>query len=100
MATKEKTGDKLRFDPRGDSVRLSRRAFLRMAEATVGFLLGGVLAGAELFGLYTPFGVAAVAASGSGVTGFSTLAGACLGYLCLEGLTDGMRYAALLKVYF
>ena len=94
MATKEKTGDKLRFDPRGDSVRLSRRAFLRMAETTVGFLLGGVLAGAELFGLYTPFGVAAVAASGSGVTGFSTLAGACLGYLCLEGLTDGMRYAA------
>ena len=94
MATKEKTGDKLRFDPRGDSVRLSRRAFLRMAETTVGFLLGGVLAGAELFGLYTPFGVAAVAASGSGVTGFSTLAGACLGYLCLEGLTNGMRYAA------
>ncbi|MBR5534177.1 MAG: SpoIIE family protein phosphatase [Ruminiclostridium sp.] len=94
MATKEKTGDKQLFYPRGDSVRLSRRAFLRTAETAVGFLLGGILAGAELFGLYTPFGVAAVAASGSGFTGFSTLAGACLGYLCLEGLTDGMRYAA------
>ncbi|MBR2491609.1 MAG: SpoIIE family protein phosphatase [Ruminiclostridium sp.] len=94
MATKEKTGGKLLSDPRGDSVRLSRRAFLRRLETAVGFLLGGVLAGAEIFGLYTPFGVAAVAASGSGLTGFSALAGACLGYLCLEGLTDGMRYAA------
>ncbi len=94
MATKEKTGEKLLAFPRGDSVRLSRRAFLRTAETAVGFLLGGVLAGAELFGLYAPFGVAAVAAAGSGLTGFSTLAGACLGYLCLEGLTDGMRYAA------
>ena len=94
MATKEKTGEKLLAFPRGDSVRLSRRAFLRGAETAVGFLLGGVLAGAELFGLYAPFGVAAVAAAGSGLTGFSTLAGACLGYLCLEGLTDGMRYAA------
>ena len=94
MATKEKTGDKLLSYPRGDGVRLSRRAFLRRLETAVGFLLGGVLAGAEIFGRYTPFGVAAVAAAGSGLTGFSTLAGACLGYLCLEGLTDGMRYAA------
>lgn len=94
MATKEKTVGKLLAFPRGDSVNLSRRAFLRAAETAVGFLLGAVLSGAELFGLYAPFGVAAVAAAGSGLTGFSTLAGACLGYLCLEGLTDGMRYAA------
>ena len=60
----------------------------------MGFLLGAVLAGAEIFGLYAPFGVAAVAAAGSGLSGFCTLAGTCLGYLCLEGLTDGMRYAA------
>lgn len=64
------------------------------AEAAAGFFLGAVLAGAELFGLYAPFGVAAAAASGSGLAGFCTTAGACLGYLCLEGLTDGMRYAA------
>lgn len=55
----------------------------------MGFLLGAVLAGAEIFGLYAPFGVAAVAAAGSGLSGFCTLAGTCLGYLCLEGLTDG-----------
>ena len=94
MATKEKTGGRLLRFPRGDSVNLSRRAFMGAAERAVGFLLGAVLSGAEIFGLYAPFGVAAVAAAGSGSTGFCTLAGACLGYLCLEGLTDGMRYAA------
>ena len=49
----------------------------------------GILAGAEIFGFYAPFGVAAVAAAGSGLSGFCTLAGSCLGYLCLEGMTDG-----------
>ena len=49
MATKEKTGDKLRFDPRGDSVRLSRRAFLRMAETTVGAI--------QMRGFFTMFGI-------------------------------------------
>lgn len=94
MATKERTGGRLLGFPRGDRVNLSRRAFMGVAERAVGFLLGAVLSGSEIFGLYAPFGVAAVAASGSGSTGFCTLAGACLGYLCLEGLTDGMRYAA------
>ena len=94
MATKERAGEKLLRFPRRDTVNVSRRAFLGLAKAGVGFLLGAVLAGAELFGLYAPFGVAAVAAAGSGVSGFCTLAGTCLGYLCLEGLTDGMRYAA------
>ena len=94
MATKERAGEKLLRFPRRDTVNVSRQAFLGLAEAGVGFLLGAVLAGAELFGLYAPFGVAAVAAAGSGVSGFCTLAGTCLGYLCLEGLTDGMRYAA------
>lgn len=94
MATKERTGGRLLRFPRGDQVNVSRRAFLGLAEAGVGFLLGAVLAGAELFGLYAPFGVAAVAAAGSGLSGFCTLAGTCLGYLCLEGMTDGMRYAA------
>ena len=94
MATKERAGGRLLRFPRRDQVNVSRRAFLGLAEAGVGFLLGAVLAGAEIFGLYAPFGVAAVAAAGSGLSGFCTLAGTCLGYLCLEGLTDGMRYAA------
>ncbi len=94
MATKEKTGGRLLRFPRRDSVNVSRRAFMGMVEVGTGFLLGAVLSGAEIFGRYAPFGVAAVAAAGSGVVGFSTLAGSVLGYLCLEGLTDGMRYAA------
>ncbi len=94
MATKERTGGRLLRFPRRDTVNLSRRAFMGLAEAGVGFLLGAVLSGAEIFGLYAPFGVAAVAAAGSGLSGFCTLAGTCLGYLCLEGMTDGMRYAA------
>ncbi len=94
MATKERAGGRLFRLPRRDTVKVSRRAVMGLAEAGVGFLLGGVLAGAELFGLYAPFGVAAVAAAGSGMSGFCTLAGSCLGYLCLEGMTDGMRYGA------
>lgn len=92
MATKERAG--LFHLPRRDTVKLSRRRLMGLAEAGVGFLLGGILAGAEIFGLYAPFGVAAVAAAGSGLSGFCTLAGSCLGYLCLEGMTDGMRYGA------
>ena len=94
MAAREKTGGTLRPVSPQDTVRLSRRRLAGLAETAIGFLLGGVLSGAELFGVYAPFGVAAVAAAGSGLTGFGTLCGACLGYLCLEGLTDGMRYAA------
>lgn len=90
MATKEKLR-RLRF---GRQESLPRQAVMNWAECGVGFLLGAVLAGAEIFGRYAPFGVAAVAAAGSGLRGVCTLAGSCLGYLCLEGMTDGMRYAA------
>ena len=92
MITKGKTRG-TRLDRPPDFTTL-RRPLLRWLDAGVGFCLGGVLAGAELFGLYAPFGVAAVAAAGSGITGFAATLGACLGYLCLEGMTDGMRYAA------
>lgn len=88
-----RTGTRRRL-PHWDRAAFSQRALVGAMESGVGFLLGGVLAGAEIFGLYAPFGVAAVAAAGSGLAGFCTLAGAALGYLCLEGLTDGMRYAA------
>ena len=90
MATKEKLR-RLRF---GRQESLPRQAVMSWTECGVGFLLGAVLAGAEIFGRYAPFGVAAVAAAGSGLTGVCTLAGSCLGYLCLEGMNDGMRYAA------
>ena len=40
MATKERAGGRLLRFPRRDTVNLSRRAFMGMAEAGVGFLLG------------------------------------------------------------
>ena len=45
MATKERAGGRLLRFPRRDQVNVSRRAFLGLAEAGVGFLLGAVLAG-------------------------------------------------------
>ena len=69
MATKERAGGRLLRFPRRDTVNLSRRAFMGMAEAGGGFLLGAVLSGAEIFGLYSPFGVALVGAAGSGLCG-------------------------------
>ena len=51
MATKERAGGRLLRFPRRDTVNLSRRAFMGMAEAGVGFLLGAVRSGAEIFGL-------------------------------------------------
>ena len=62
MATNERLR-RLRF-PQRDTVRMSRRALMGTAECGVGFLLGAVLAGAEIFGLYAPFGVAAVTVGG------------------------------------
>ena len=52
MITKGKTrGNRLDRPP--DFTTL-RRPLLRWLDAGVGFCLGGVLAGAELFGLYAP----------------------------------------------
>ncbi|NCC69556.1 MAG: stage II sporulation protein E, partial [Clostridia bacterium] len=67
---------------------------IRGAECVIRFLLGAILAGAEVFGDYAPFGVAMVGASGSGAAGFSALLGACFGYLSFLGFTESLRYVA------
>lgn len=67
---------------------------IRAVECVIRFLLGAVLAGAEIFGGYAPFGVALVGASGSGTGGFFTLLGVCLGYISFLGFTGALRYAA------
>ncbi len=69
-------------------------ALVRAAECVMRFLLGAVLAGAELFGGYAPFGLGLVACSGSGLDGFCALLGACFGYLSFQGLVAGLRYVA------
>lgn len=69
-------------------------ALVRTAEHLIRFFLGAVLAGAEIFGGYAPFGVAMVGASGSGLDGFFALVGACFGYLSFRGLVESLRYVA------
>ena len=73
---------------------LKAPALIRGAEYAIRFLLGAVLAGAEILGGYAPFGVSFVGASGSGVDGMAALLGACFGYLSFQGLTAGLRYVA------
>ena len=75
-------------------------ALVRAAEYLIRFTLGAVLAGAEIFGGYAPFGLSMVGCSGSGLDGFSALLGACLGYLSFRGLTDGLRYVAAAILIF
>ncbi len=55
-------------------------------------LLGAVLAGGVVFQKFSPFGVAMVAASGSGLCGAGALAGTCLGYLSLVDFSTALRY--------
>ena len=55
-------------------------------------MLAAVLAGAEVFGGFAPFGVAMVGASGTGLCGGAALLGAGFGYLTLLGFSDALRY--------
>ena len=59
-------------------VVLRAPALVRGAECAIRFSLGAVLAGAEIFGGYAPFGLSMVGCSGSGLDGFAALIGACL----------------------
>ena len=81
-------------------VVLRSAALVRTAECVIRFLLGALLAGAEIFGGYAPFGLGLVAASGSGIDGFCALLGACFGYLSFQGFAQGLRYAAAAILIF
>ena len=81
-------------------VVLRAPALTRWAERIIRVLLGAVLAGAEIFGGYAPFGVGMVACSGSGTDGLCALLGACFGYLSFRGFSDGLRYAAACVLVF
>ena len=98
MATKEKLttrAARLREEARETGkVVLRAPALVRTAECIIRFLLGALLAGAEIFDGYTPFGLGLVGASGSGLDGFCALLGACFGYLTMQGFAEGLRYTA------
>ena len=94
MATKEKLktrAARLREEARETGkVVLRAPVLVRLAECMIRFLLGALLAGAEIFGGYAPFGIGLVGASGSGLDGFCALLGVCFGYLAMEGLAEGL----------
>lgn len=93
MATKEKIKGKrpkVRFREGGQT----RTGIMKLAEVGICLLLGAILSSAQVFGRCTPFGVAAVAAAGSGLIGFCTLIGAVGGYLLFQGINGGLQYAA------
>ena len=72
----------------------------QLVDALCRLLLGAVLSAAEIFQGCTPFGLAFVAASGSGLEGFSALVGAVLGAMLHGGFADGLRYAAAAVLIF
>ena len=104
MATKEKLRTKaarLREEARETGKVVFRApALVRTAECVIRFLLGALLAGAEIFGGYAPFGLGLVGASGSGLDGFCALLGACFGYLTMQGMPEGLRYTAACILVF
>lgn len=84
----------------GNYLALRLPVAMRMAECAIRFLVGAVLAGAEMFGGFAMCGVAMTAASGAGVEGFAALLGAGFGYLAFRGLVDGLRYVAAAVLVF
>ena len=98
MATKEKLrtrAARLREEARETGkVVLRAPALVWGAECVIRALLGALLAGADIFGGYAPFGLGLVGASGSGLGGFCALLGASFGYLTMQGFSAGLRYAA------
>lgn len=75
-------------------VRLSASAVTLGAEGVIHFLLAAVLSGSVLLEDCAPFGVALVGAAGSGLCGACALLGACFGYLCMLGFSQGLRHAS------
>ena len=79
---------------RGQTARLGRTglsgpAVLRTAEVGIHLMLAAVLAGAEVFGGFAPFGVAMVGASGTGLCGGAALLGVHLEGPCLSSEYKG-----------
>lgn len=85
---------------RTGQIRLPTAAVALGVEAGIHFLLAAVLAAAVLPGERAPFGVALVAASGSGVCGGAALLGACFGSLSTLGFTQGVRHTSAAILVF
>ncbi len=73
---------------------------VRSAYAMLSFLAGFLISAARLLGSGSPFGVAAVAASGSGIYGVGCLIGTALGYIVTGGVAWGIRYSAAAMIVY
>ncbi len=71
---------------------LSAPAVQLLLEVGIHTLLGAVLAGGMVLEGCAPFGVALVAAAGTGLCGAGALVGAGFGYLALLPFSDALRY--------
>lgn len=72
-----------------------RPELLRAADCLLRFLLAVGLSQAEVFGGFTPFGVAVVAVSGAGVTGFVAFLGVVLGAYLGGDFLFGLKYISM-----
>ncbi len=70
------------------------------AWAVIHFVGGVMLASARLLGTAGPFGMAAVTASGAGLNGVCTLAGAAIGYIISTGFSGSIRYLAAIVLAY
>lgn len=94
MSTKEEIKEKARRLQESGQLVLRWPVLVQLAEYLIRMLLAGILAGAEIFGGYAPFGLGMVAASGAGLEGTSAVIGACVGYMMFRGFLDGLPYVA------
>ncbi len=94
MSTKEEIKERAARAKEAGQVVLRWPVVVQVAEYLIRMLLGGLLAGAEIFGGYAPFGLGMTAASGAGLEGLSALVGACFGYMAFRGFADGLPYVA------
>ena len=83
-----------------EQIQLPVSAVSLWAETAICFLLSAVLAAAVLPGDCAPFGVALVAAAGSGLRGAAALLGSCFGYLCVLDFSQGLRHASAAVLTF
>ncbi|MCL2828557.1 MAG: SpoIIE family protein phosphatase [Oscillospiraceae bacterium] len=81
-------------------VVLGRPEIVRAGQCLVRFLLAFTLSQAEIFGGYTPFGVAIVAISGPGFTGLMALCGVVLGSYIGNEFVWGLKYMAMSVLVF
>ncbi|MDR3207796.1 MAG: SpoIIE family protein phosphatase, partial [Oscillospiraceae bacterium] len=72
----------------------------RAAHLTLRFAMGLLLSQAVILGGCAPFGVAFIAAAGTGVPGFLGLLGALGGYMFLWDLSGGLKYIAVCILVF